>query len=58
VHHRPFFHAGDITVEVPAGKVDVACTGGLGRTSHLRDHAAVLDRARSFYQGVADSARR
>jgi hypothetical protein len=28
------------------------------RTNHLRDHAAVLDRARSFYRTVADSARR
>ncbi|HEX8803265.1 MAG TPA: CehA/McbA family metallohydrolase [Acidimicrobiales bacterium] len=29
VHHRPFFHADDVAVVVPAGALTVACTRGL-----------------------------
>jgi hypothetical protein len=29
VHHRPFFHGHDVTVAVPAGRLNVVCTRGI-----------------------------
>jgi len=37
VHHRPFFHAREVTLAVPAGSLHVACTRGIGYDRTERD---------------------